>query len=141
MNVDQRHMSDHMTHVLIVISPGRDYSSTKRGLKEPCSSCIFDRMSLTKIPFILLAAWGFHTSYTAPNPAAPQHERYPSSLRLPFENNGLLQWAPTISKVSNYILVEKFSKRPSDSSHNTFFALLRYPLSWHLRTLQYLYPN
>ena len=80
-------------------------------------------------------------TYTVPNPPALQHERYPPSLSLAFETSGLVEWVPTISKVSNYIIAEKLTKRPSDRSHNSFFVLLRYQLSWHLRTLHYLYPN
>jgi hypothetical protein len=98
--------------------------------------------ALTKIPFILLATWGIHITYTPPNPSPPRHERFPSSLAVPLENSGFIDWVPFIGRVSNYsedILAENFTKRPSDRSHNSFFALQRYQLSWHLRTLHHLY--
>ena len=100
--------------------------------------------ALTKIPFILLATWGIHMSYTPPNPAPPQQERFPSSLAMPLENSGFIDWVPFVGRVRNYsedILAEIFTKRPSVRSHNSFFALLRYQLSWHLQTLHRLYPN
>jgi hypothetical protein len=56
-------------------------------------------MSLTKIPFILLATWGLNISYTPPNPPPPQHER---SSSVPLENSGLPLWGPIIVRVSNY---------------------------------------
>ena len=59
-----------------------------------------DGMSLTKIPFVLLAPWGISKSYRSPNPSPPQHERFPSSLRVPIENSGILPWIPTIVRVS-----------------------------------------
>ena len=55
-------------------------------------------MSLTKIPFILLATWGLNISYTPPNPPPPQHER---SSSVPLENSGYVQWGPIIARVSN----------------------------------------
>ena len=55
-------------------------------------------MSLTKIPFILLARWGL--SYKSPNPQPPQHERCSSSA--PLENSGFVQWAPFTVRVGNY---------------------------------------
>ena len=55
-------------------------------------------MSLTKIPFILLATWGINTSYRPPNPPPPQHER---SSSVPLEKFGLLQWGPITIRVSN----------------------------------------
>ena len=100
--------------------------------------------ALTKIPFILLATWGVHMTYTPPNPSPPQHERLPSSLAAPLENSGFIDWVPFIGRVSNYsedIFAEIFNERPSVRSHNSFFALLRYQLSWHLQTLHRLYPN
>ena len=62
-----------------------------------------DGMSLTKIPFVLLAIWGIHISYRRPNPPPPQHERFPSSLRLPIENSRIFYWLPTIVRVSKYL--------------------------------------
>ena len=107
-------------------------------IKEPWVGGVFTWMSLTKIPFILLGTWGIHTNYTSPNPPPPQHERIPSSLAVPFENSGFLPWVPITLKVSNYsedTLAEKLTKRASDTrSHNMLLALLRYQLSWHLRT-------
>ena len=64
-------------------------------------------MSLTKIPFILLAIWGMYATYTPPNPPPPQHERLPSSLTVPLENFGLIPWVPTIARVRNYSEAEK----------------------------------
>ena len=82
-------------------------------------------------------------TYTPPNPPAPQHERYSSSM--PFEKIGYSQWAPIAARVSNYysedILAEKLTKQPTDRSYNSLFALLRYQLSWHLQTLHHLYPK
>jgi len=42
--------------------------------------------------------------YTLPNPPAQQHEHYPSSLRLPFDNPGFVKWIPTISKFPQFVL-------------------------------------
>ena len=118
---------------VLVSSLGRDRSP------------VYVRMSnaLNKIPFILLATWGVHRAYTPPNPPPPQHERLPS-LAVPLENYGLISWAPFIGRVSNYsedILAEIFNKQTSVRSHNSFFALLRYQLFWHMQTLHRLYPN
>ena len=109
-----------------------------------CLPGCYGEMSLSKIPFILLATWGNYVTYSPPNPPAPEHVCYPSSLTVPLENSRFLQWALTICKVSNCsedILAEKTTKRPSDRSHNSSFPLSRYQPSWHLRTLHRLYPN
>ena len=64
-------------------------------------------MSLTKIPFILLATWGINACYTSPNPPPPPHERLSSSvLILTLDNSGIVKWFPIIVRVSN-ILDEK----------------------------------
>ncbi|KAF8803361.1 hypothetical protein BYT27DRAFT_7195679 [Phlegmacium glaucopus] len=47
-------------------------------------------MSLTKIPFILLATWAFNTSMTPPNPPPPENERITS--RVPMESPKYTQW-------------------------------------------------
>ena len=73
-------------------------------------------MSLSKIPFILLATWGIHTTYTSPNPPPPQHERVPSSLTVPFENYGLVKWIPIVCKVTTIHTIDftkEFAKRLS----------------------------
>ena len=57
-------------------------------------------MSLTKIPYILLATWGINASYRPPNPPPPQHERFSSSVSL--ENSGFVKWGPIFGRVSNY---------------------------------------
>jgi len=57
-------------------------------------------MSLTKIPFIILATWGVNKSYRPPNPPPPQHERFYTSV--PLENSGFVKWGPIIARVSNY---------------------------------------
>ena len=109
--------------------------------------CIFQDphggMSLIKIPFILLATWRMHMNYTSPNPPAPQHERYSSSV--PLEKFRYMKWAPIAARVSNYysedILAQKLTKQPTDRSYNSLFALLRYQLSWHQRTLHHLCPK
>ena len=73
----------------------------------------YDGMSLTKIPFILLATWGINMSYTSPNPPPPQNERFSSSA--PLENSGLLQWGPIVGRVSKlfrrYFSKKKLTKR------------------------------
>ena len=50
-------------------------------------------------------------SYTPPNPPAPQHERYSSSV--PLENFRYTKWAPIAARVSNYysedILAQKLT--------------------------------
>ena len=90
-------------------------------IKEPWVVDVFPGyyggMSLTKIPFILLATWGIHITYKQPNPPPPQHELFTSSVRLrvPLENSRFIQWAPIIARVSNYsedILAEKLTKDP-----------------------------
>ena len=58
-------------------------------------------MSLTKIPFIVLATWGINMTYRPPNPTPPQHERLSSSESVPLENSGMLKWHPIIARVSN----------------------------------------
>jgi len=52
-------------------------------------------MSLTKIPFILLATWGFHVSITSPNPPPSRDERIAS--RMPLENATYTSWGPVIA--------------------------------------------
>ena len=104
----------------------------------------YDGMSLTKIPFILLATWGINASYRPPNPPPQQHERLSSSV--PLENSGFVKWGPIIGRVSNcseQILNGKkeLIKRSSDRSYNGLLALLRYQQSWHMRNLHRLYPN
>ena len=59
-------------------------------------------MSLTKIPFILLATWGINTSFRPPNPPPPQHERFSSSESVPLDYPGFNQWGSFISRVSNH---------------------------------------
>ena len=99
-------------------------------------------MSLNKIPFILLATWGINMSYTPPNPPPPPHEHFSSSV--PLDYSGYVKWAPITARVSTYsedILAEKLTKQLMDRSYNSFLALLRYQLSWRLRTLRRLYPS
>jgi len=57
-------------------------------------------MSLTKIPFILLATWGINTSFRPPNPQPPQHENFSSSA--PLENSGFVQWTPFTVRVLQF---------------------------------------
>ena len=83
-------------------------------------------------------------TYRSPNPPAPQQERYSSSI--PYEISRFPQWAPIIVWVSYYsediqVLAEILTKPPTNRSHNTLFALLRYQLSWLPRTLHRLYPK
>jgi len=59
--------------------------------------------AITKIPFILLATWGIYITYTPPNPSPPQHERFPSSLAVPLENSGFINWVPFIGRVPQFI--------------------------------------
>jgi len=58
-------------------------------------------MSLTKIPFILLATWGINMSYRSPNPPPPQLERFTSSV--PLESWGFVKWAPIPIRVIQFI--------------------------------------
>ena len=60
-------------------------------------SVVADHMSLTKIPFILLVAWGFNTSLTSPNPPPPKHELIAS--QVPMENPKFTQWGSLFSRV------------------------------------------
>ena len=122
-------------------------SNTNR--RPRSSSCVstYSKM-LAKIPFILLATWGIYMSCKPPNPQPPQRERFP--LSVPhwqwLENSGYVQWAPVIIRVSNYawriIFIRTHWTIPA-RFHNSYFASLRYQLSWHLRTLlnHHPYPN
>ena len=71
----------------------------KRAMSCGCDFRDHGRMSLAKIPFILLATWGINISYRSPNPPPPKHER---SSSVPLENSGFIQWGPIIARVSNY---------------------------------------
>jgi hypothetical protein len=59
----------------------------------------YDRMSLTKIPVIILMIWGINASYTPPNPTPPKYERFAT---LPLETK-YVEWAPMIIRVSNFV--------------------------------------
>ena len=41
-------------------------------------------------------------TYTPPNPSPPKHERFPSSLAVPLENSGYINWIPFLGRVGNY---------------------------------------
>ena len=56
-------------------------------------------MSMTKIPFILLATWGFNTTLTPPNPPPPANERIDS--RVPMESPKFTQWVSFGCRVSD----------------------------------------
>lgn len=91
-------MTDRMCHICFVTGISSE-SPNKRDM-----SCVFmdqlesyGRMTLAKIPFILLGAWGINTTYTPPNPPPPQDERFPSFVPL---DSGF-KWAPIIVRVSN----------------------------------------
>ena len=87
--------------------PGPAWSPNKRGDKLKICFPQFPKhyvgmsKALTKIPFILLATWGIHMTYTPPNPPPPKHERFPSSLAVPLENSGFINWIPFIGRVGN----------------------------------------
>ena len=125
------------------------HSSARAPNKRVVSEIVerYGRMSLTKIPFILLATWGIEMVHRPPNPKPPQHERFSSpTLTASLENFGFVQWSPFTVRVRKYsedIWQTKLTKSnpPTDRPYNSFFALLRYQLSWHLRTLHRLYPN
>jgi hypothetical protein len=72
----------------------------------------YSEMSLTKIPFILLATWGFNTSITPPNPPPPKNERISSGV--PMENTRFTQWGTFIFRVSNHL--QGIQKNSSNNS-------------------------
>lgn len=61
---------------------------------------LWQKMSLNKIPFILLATWGFQAAATPPHPPAPKHEQIPA--QVPVGCISYLRWTPFIAIVSNY---------------------------------------
>jgi hypothetical protein len=65
-------------------------------------------MSLTKIPFILLATWAFNTAMTPPTTPAPKKERF--ALGAPLENPTYVQWAPFFVRVSSLLLLNGLSR-------------------------------
>lgn len=58
-------------------------------------------MSLTKIPFILIATWAFKASITSPNSPAPNDEW--TASRMPWENTSVY-WGPFAARVSHYVI-------------------------------------
>ena len=69
---------------------------------------------MTKIPFILLATWGFNVSFTPPNPPPPKNERIAS--KVPMETPKFTQWVSfgfRVSELSKDIQQKKLTKATS----------------------------